>query len=255
VLRLDHRNDGVALITLDRPAARNALSLAMLEVLRDALAATADARCLVLAAEGPVFCSGHDLREMTAARADADGGAAFYERTLALCSEVMQAVVRHPVPVVAAVEGMATAAGCQLVASCDLAVAAPGARFCTPGVNLGLFCTTPAVALTAAVPRKQAAEMLYTGRIIGAADAQAMGLVNRIADDARAAALELAAGIAARSGAAIRLGKRGLVQREAAALTEAYDAATRIMVENMLTADAIEGIGAFLEKRTPQWTQ
>lgn len=249
----ERRNDGVALITLDRPKARNALSLAMLEALEAALRASEDARCVVLAANGPAFSAGHDLRELTAAREEADGGRDFYARTMALCSRVMQQVVNHPVPVIAAVEGIATAAGCQLVASCDMAVATPASRFCTPGVDIGLFCSTPAVAVARAVPRKAAMEMLLTGRMVGADEAKELGLVNRVAEDARAAALELASQVAARSAVTIRLGKRGFLAQTALPLTEAYDAASAVMVENMMAADAAEGIGAFLGKRAPHW--
>jgi hypothetical protein len=163
---------------------------------------------------------------------------------MALCGEVMQAVVHHPAPVIAAVEGIATAAGCQLVASCDLAVAAPGAKFCTPGVEIGLFCSTPAVALSRAIPRKPAMEMLLTGRMVPAAEALALGLVNRVADDARAAALNLAAQVASRSVQTVRLGKMGFLAQEGRPLAQAYSTAGQVMVENMLAADAAEGIGA-----------
>jgi enoyl-CoA hydratase/carnithine racemase len=213
-----------------------------------------DARCVVLAAEGPAFCAGHDLRELSAARAQPDEGEAFFARTMARCGEAMQAVVAHPVPVIAAVEGIATAAGCQLVASCDMAVANPAAKFCTPGVEIGLFCSTPAVALSRAVSRKAAMEMLFTGRMIDAEEARQIGLVNRVAADARAEALTLAAGIAGRSARAIRLGKSGFLAQHARPLPEAYAAAGQVMVENMLAADAAEGIGAFLDKRPPRWS-
>lgn len=253
MIETKRRKDGVVLITLDRPAARNALSVALLEALRDALHAAEDARCIVLAAHGPAFSAGHDLRELMAARADADGGRDFYARTMALCSQVMLQVVNHPVPVIAAVEGIATAAGCQLVASCDLAVATPGSKFCTPGVDIALFCSTPAVAVARAIPHKAAMEMLLTGRMVGAEEACALGLINRIAEDARNEALNLAASIAARSAATVRLGKRGFLAQCAMPLAEAYDAASAVMVENMMTADAEEGIGAFLGKRAPVW--
>ncbi|MBX9752026.1 MAG: enoyl-CoA hydratase [Roseococcus sp.] len=253
MIQSERRNDGVALITLDRPAARNALSIAMLEALRDALHAAEDARCIVLAANGPAFSAGHDLRELTAARAEADGGRGFYARTMALCSQMMQQVVNHPVPVIAAVEGIATAAGCQLVASCDLAVATPASRFCTPGVDIALFCSTPAVAVARAIPRKAAMEMLLTGRWVQAEEGRALGLINRIAEDARAEALTLAASIAARSAVTVRMGKRGFNAQCGLPLADAYDAASAVMVENMMAADAAEGIGAFLGKRAPVW--
>jgi enoyl-CoA hydratase/carnithine racemase len=253
MIQSERHNNGVALITLDRPAARNALSIAMLEALRDALHAAEDARCIVLAANGPAFSAGHDLRELTAARAEADGGRGFYARTMALCSQVMQQVVNHPVPVIAAIEGIATAAGCQLVASCDLAVATPHSRFCTPGVDIALFCSTPAVAVARAIPRKAAMEMLLTGRMVHAEEARTLGLINRIAEDARAEALTLAASIAARSAVTVRLGKRGFNAQCGLPLAEAYDAASAVMVDNMMAADAEEGIGAFLGKRAPVW--
>ena len=249
----ERRSDGVALITLNRPDARNALNLAMLRALREALDAAHDARCVVLAANGPAFCAGHDLRELTATRDDADLGRAFFADTMTLCSNVMQQVVNHPVPIIAAVQGIATAAGCQLVASCDLAVAAPGARFCTPGVDIGLFCSTPGVALARALPRKFALEMLLTGRMVPAEEARALGLINRVATDALTEALALASGIAARSGATVRLGKRAFLAQAALPLHDAYMAASAAMVANMLAADAAEGIHAFLGKRAPHW--
>ena len=253
MILLEPRQDGIVLITLDRPAARNALSLVMLEALRDALGAAEDARCIVIAANGPAFSAGHDLRELTAARGDPDGGRDLYARTMALCSQVMQQVVNHPVPVIAAIEGIATAAGCQLVASCDMAVATPASKFCTPGVDIGLFCSTPAVAVARAIPRKAAMEMLLTGRMVSAEEARALGLINRIAEDARAEALALAAHIAARSALTIRLGKLGFNAQFGLPLAQAYDAASAVMVENMMVADAAEGIGAFLGKRAPHW--
>ncbi len=246
--------NGVALLVLNRPHQRNALSLALLAALEGALRRAEEGRCVVVAAEGPDFCAGHDLAELQAARGDADHGRALFERTMAACAGVMRAVAEHPVPVIAAVHGIATAAGCQLVAACDLAIAAPEARFCTPGVNLGLFCSTPAVALARNVAPKHAMDMLLTGRIVPAGEALAMGLVNRVAEGPRAAALALADGIARRSAIAVRLGKRGFREQVAApSLAAAYDAASRVMVENLLAADAAEGIGAFREKRAPLW--
>lgn len=253
MIRAERTPEGVAVLTLDRPAQRNALSLAMLEALRDALRGAEDARCVVIQAEGPAFCAGHDLRELEAARAEADGGHAFFARTMALCGEAMRAVSEHPVPVIAAVEGIATAAGCQLAAACDIAYAAPAAGFCTPGVNIGLFCTTPAVALTRAVGERAAWEMLFTGRVVGAAEAAAMGLVTRVVEDPRAEAMRAAAGIAGRSGLAVRLGKRAVRAQHGLALDAAYARAGAAMVENLMARDAREGIAAFLEKRAPRW--
>nr|WP_218127871.1 enoyl-CoA hydratase [Belnapia rosea] len=253
------RDEGaVAILTLDRPAARNSLSRAMLSALQaalDGVAADRAIRAVVLAAEGPAFCAGHDLKEITARRADPDGGAAFFADTMAACSAVMQAVVALPQPVVAAVQGIATAAGCQLAASCDLVIAASTAKFCTPGVDIGLFCSTPGVALARAVPRKSAMEMLLLGEMVPAEEAQRLGLVNRVVapEAVLPAALDLAGRIAARSAVAVQMGKRGFNTQAALPLAEAYDAAGRVMVENLLAEDAAEGIGAFVAKRRPEW--
>ncbi|MES2714020.1 MAG: enoyl-CoA hydratase [Pseudomonadota bacterium] len=249
---------GIAMLTLNHPAARNSLSRTMIAALHsslDAIAADPTVRVILLAAEGPAFCAGHDLREVTAHRADTDAGAAFFAATMEDCAALMQAIVHHRLPVIAAVEGVATAAGCQIVASCDLAIAGAQARFCTPGVDIGLFCSTPAVALSRAVARKPAMEMLLTGAMIGAAEARRIGLVNRVvpAGGAVAEATALAAGIAARSAMAVQLGKRAFNAQAGAPLSEAYRLASAAMVENMLAADAAEGIGAFLEKRRPRW--
>ena len=257
-LRLDTRSDGVCTLTLARPEARNALSLAML----DALAATltqieADrtVRVVVLAAEGPVFSSGHDLKEITAARQNADKGRAFFEQTLSRCAAAMQKIVALPQPVIAAVEGVATAAGCQLVATCDLAISGAEARFCTPGVNIGLFCSTPMVALTRNLSRKATMEMLLTGDMVGAEEALRFGLVNRVvrAGGALAAAQEMAAKIAAKSALTVKIGKRTFYEQLEMGLSDAYAHASRVMVENLLARDSAEGISAFIEKRSPDW--
>ncbi|WP_338661561.1 enoyl-CoA hydratase [Pararoseomonas sp. SCSIO 73927] len=250
--------DAVTTLTLNRPAARNGLSLALLDALRaelERIAADNAIRCVVIRAEGPVFCAGHDLKEITAHFGDADGGHAFFADSMARCARVMQAIPALPQPVIAAVQGMATAAGCQLAAACDLVIAAEEARFCTPGVEIGLFCSTPAVPLARAVPRKAAMEMLLTGEPIGAEEARRIGLVNRVvpraALDGEAAAL--AARIAGRSALAVQLGKRTFHRQAGLPLEEAYAAATAAMVENLLAEDAAEGIGAFLAKRAPEW--
>lgn len=249
---------GVAVVTLNRPQARNALSLAMLHKLHvafKALGADAGVSAIVLAANGPVFSSGHDLKEMTAHRADKDGGRAFFETTMHSCSEMMQAIVHCPRPVIAAVTGTATAAGCQLVASCDLAIAADTATFATPGVNIGLFCSTPMVALSRNVPRKKAMEMLLLGEAMSASDAALYGLVNRAVpwDAVMAEALGMARKIASKSKATVATGKTAFYRQIEAPLGEAYTYAARVMVENMMAADAAEGICAFIEKRPPQW--
>jgi enoyl-CoA hydratase/carnithine racemase len=256
VLREDR--DAVAILTLNRPAARNSLSRAMLAALQaalDGIAADNAIRCVVITAEGPAFSAGHDLKEITVHRQDADGGRAFFAETMAACGSVMQAVVNLPQPVIAAVEGIATAAGCQLAASCDLVVAAETAKFCTPGVDIGLFCTTPGVALARAVPRKAAMEMLLLGEMVPAADAHRMGLVNRVVPRGEALheALVLAGRVAARSAVALRFGKCGFNRQAGLSLAEAYAEAGTIMVENLLAEDAAEGIGAFLGKRAPEW--
>ncbi|MEP9353451.1 enoyl-CoA hydratase [Xanthobacter sp. KR7-65] len=255
---VDHRDGGVATLTLARPAQRNSLSEAMMAGLTDALAAiAADAsvRAVVLAAEGPVFSAGHDLKEIQAHRGDADRGRAYFEDVLKRCATLMTAIVRLPQPVIAAVEGMATAAGCQLVASCDLAVAGEKARFCTPGVNIGLFCHTPMVAVSRNLARKHAMEMLLLGEWVEAEDARRMALVNRVvpAGAALASAQALARTIAEKSQVPVKLGKAAFYAQAEMGLDDAYAYASRVMAENMLARDADEGISAVLAKRPPHW--
>lgn len=252
------REGAVATVTLASPANRNALSLAMIEALiaeLEALAADPGARAIVLQGEGPALSAGHDLREFQAHRNDADRGEAFYRREMSRCAELMQLIVRMPKPVIAAVEGVATAAGCQLVASCDLAVAGAGARFALPGVSIGLFCSTPLVAVGRAVGRKHAMELALTGDLVDAARAEAMGLVNRVvpAGEALASARALAGAIAVRSADVIALGKSAFYRQIEAPLAQAYEMAGAVMVENLAHPDSAEGIAAFLEKRSPQW--
>lgn len=246
--------DGVATLTLNRPAARNALSFALLEALRDAFAGLAEdesVRAVVLAASGPAFCAGHDLKEMTGYRAEPDRGAQKYEQLFGLCSAVMMAIPALPQPVIAAVEGVATAAGCQLVASCDLAVAGGEARFATPGVQIGLFCSTPMVALSRNLSRKAAMRMLLTAETVGAKEARTLGLVSDVAEAgaALARAQDLANGIAARSAYTVRVGKRAFYEQIEMPLADAYAHAGRVMAENMLARSAEEGIGAFLNRK------
>lgn len=254
------RDDGGVLrLTLSDTGRRNALSEAMLTALGAAIAeAAADdrTRVVVIAAEGPAFCAGHDLKELTAARAAADRGRAHFEHIMALCASVMQSIVGCPKPVIAEVGAIAAAAGCQLVASCDLAVAGQGAGFTTPGVHIGLFCSTPMVALSRNVARKHAMEMLLTGEVVSAARAAEIGLVNRVVADAEvtAATMELAATIASKSTMTVATGKRAFYEQADLPLAQAYDYAARVMVDNMLKRDAEEGIGAFVEKRSPIWT-
>ena len=248
---------GVLRLTLDNPPA-NALSVEVMQSLQAALDAARDAngvRVVVIAAAGKLFSAGHDLKEMTAHRSDADRGEAFFERTFASCSRLMQSIVGHPKPVIAEVDGIATAAGCQLVASCDLAVASDRSRFGVNGIDVGLFCATPSVALTRNVSRKRAMAMLLTGEMIDAATALDFGLVNRVVprETLTKAVMNMADTIAAKAPFAVRLGKRAVREQAGLNLADAYDCASRVMVENMLAADAEEGISAFFEKREPNW--
>ena len=249
---------GVATLTLAAPASRNALSLAMIEALHrafDEIAQDDCVRAIVLAAEGPAFSSGHDLREIEAHSHDEDGGAAFYEILFARCSAFMRALPEHPKAVIAAVEGVATAAGCQLVAACDLAVAGRAARFCLPGALKGGFCSTPLVAVGRALSRKHAMEMALTADTIDAERAEAIGLVNRVSEAgaALATAQALAARLASRPVSGIATGKRAFYEQIEMPLSEAYAHASRAMVTSFLSRDAREGRAAFLEKRAPRW--
>lgn len=256
---IERPEHGVAVLTLAQPQTRNSLSLAMIEALRVGLATLSEdtaVSAIVLAAQGSVFCAGHDLKELTSHRADADAGSAFYRQTMQRCATLMQEIVACPKPVIAAVQGTATAAGCQLVATCDLAIAAESALFCTPGVNIGLFCSTPMVALSRNVPRKQAMEMLLLGEAMSAADAVRYGLINRAVPPERVLddALGMARIIAAKSRATITIGKHAFYRQIEQPLAAAYNDAAAVMVENMMARDASEGICAFLEKRPPVWS-
>jgi len=258
ILLRDLSSDGILRLTLNDVARRNALSEAMLSKLGRTFAeAGKDSaiRVIVLAANGPAFCAGHDLKEMTAGRATPDVGRAYFTKVMAQCSGVMQGIVNCPKPVIAEVTGIATAAGCQLVASCDLAVAADSAKFSTPGVHIGLFCSTPMVALSRNISNKHAMEMLLTGDMTPATRAAEIGLVNYAvpAQDLTAATMEMARKIASKSSMTLATGKRAYYAQRAMALADAYDYASQVMVDNMLAHDAQEGIGAFIEKRAPQW--
>src|SRR5262245_24303418 len=248
----------VTMITLNRAASRNSLSGAMVAALDEtftALASERSVRAVVLAADGPAFSAGHDLKELTAHRADPDGGRPFFDQIMTACSALMLRIVRLPQPVIAAVQGTAMAAGCQLVASCDLAVASAAAKFATPGVNIGLFCSTPMVALSRNVARKHAMEMLLTGDMISAEDALRIGLVNRVVAPGteRDEAMALARKIAAKSTHVVKIGKEAFYRQLEMGLADAYAYAAQVMVENMMARDAKEGIGAFVEKRMPTW--
>jgi enoyl-CoA hydratase/carnithine racemase len=251
-------NDAIAMLTLNRPDARNSLSAALIVALGeafDSIARDRAIRTVVLAANGPAFSAGHDLKELAQRRSDPDRGRAFFMQVMTACSEVMQQIVRLPQPVIAAVHATATAAGCQLVASCDLAVASTTARFATPGVNIGLFCSTPMVALSRNVSRKHAMEMLLTGDLISAEEAARIGLVNRVVapGSEREEALALARKIAAKSTHVVKIGKEAFYRQAELDLAAAYAYASNVMVENMLARDAEEGIAAFVEKRPPAW--
>lgn len=246
-------NNAVATLTLNRPLQFNALSEEMLKALNGELSRLAHdstVRCVVIAAEGRAFCAGHDLKQMRTTR-----DKAYYQQLFSLCGEVMQRIVELPLPVIARVQGVATAAGCQLVASCDMAVAARSARFAVSGINVGLFCSTPAVALSRAIDRKRAMEMLFTGEFIDAEQALEWGLINRVADDETLddTLAELTASICAKSAIALRTGKALFQRQLQMPLREAYTLAGETMACNMMAEDVNEGIDAFIEKREPHW--
>jgi enoyl-CoA hydratase/carnithine racemase len=251
-------DNGVVTLTLNTPQNRNALSLEMLEVLiatLDDIAHDDKAHVVVLAGDGPALSGGHDLKEMQAHRNDRDRGREFYVELFARCSTLMQAIVKLPKPVIAAVEGIATAAGCQLVAACDLAIAGEKARFGLSGVNYGLFCSTPLVAVGRVVSRKQAMEMALTGRLYSAAEAERSGLVNRVVPEGRALeeAFALARAIASHSAPTLAIGKRAFYAQIERPLDEAYALASLAMIDNLAEPDSVEGLGAFLDKRRPVW--
>lgn len=255
---LTTRDGAVVTLTLNRPRARNALSIDMIAALQaaiDEVSADPTVSAVVLKGNGPGFCAGHDLKELTARRADADRGRAFFAETMRVCATMMQSIVHSPKPFIAAVHGIASAAGCQLVATCDLAVASEEALFNTPGVNIGLFCSSPMVALSRNVSRKQAMEMLLLGDMLPATDAKEFGLVNRVVapadylDEANAMARQ----IAGKSPLTVAIGKEAFYRQLETNLADAYDYAAEVMVRNMLARDAEEGINAFIEKREPHW--
>jgi enoyl-CoA hydratase/carnithine racemase len=259
-LLLPARADGILSVTMNRAEARNALSENLMRALQltlDEAADDASVRVIVLAARGTVFSAGHDLRELTAHRNDQDRGLGFYRAIFQQCSRLMQTIVRHPKPVIAQVQGLATAAGCQLVASCDLAVASSQARFATPGVNIGLFCSTPMVALSRAVPRKAAMEMLLSGEAIGAEEAHRLGLVNRVVApaDLESETRALARFIASKPRATLKMGKLAFQHQLELGLSGAYDYVCEVMTQNMMHLESQEGIGAFLDKRPPIWPE
>jgi enoyl-CoA hydratase/carnithine racemase len=245
---------GILRLTLNDPATRNSLSEMMMKQLRAALDEP-DARVIIIGALGPAFSSGHNLKEITSRRADVDEGRIFFKSLFDQCADLMLAIMNNPCPVIAEIDGLASAAGCQLVASCDLAIATDRSTFCTPGVNIGLFCSTPMVALSRNVSRKHAMEMLLTGDVISAPEALRMGLINRVTthNELKIMTQELAEKIASKSGTAIKIGKQTFNAQSEMAVVEAYAYMTQIMADNLLQADAHEGIGAFIQKRKPKW--
>lgn len=250
--------NGVYRLTLNDAKKRNALSEEMMAKLKSLLTDATDnksIRVIIIAGNGPAFCSGHDLKQMTAGRDNDDQGLTYFKKVFASCSELMQMIVEHPKPIIAEVSGVAAAAGCQLVACCDLAVAGKSARFITPGVNIGLFCSTPMVALSRNVSNKAAMEMLLTGEMVSADKAEHIGLINRVTDDTdlKQETTALAELIASKSSLTLKIGKEAFYKQKDMPLSEAYDFASKVMVDNMLEHDAKEGIGSFLEKRKPKW--
>ncbi|MEM5494168.1 enoyl-CoA hydratase [Hoeflea sp. AS16] len=254
------RHGNVLRLEMNNPPA-NALSIAMMEALKaelDTAREDASVRVVIIASATPgkLFSAGHDLKELTVHRADEDRGRAFFARTMKLCAELMQTIVHLPVPVIAEVDGLATAAGCQLVASCDLAMCTDTSTFCTPGVNIGLFCSTPMVALSRNVHRKQAMEMLLTGETIDASTAREFGLINRIMPRQylNQVVMKYAEVIASKSPLTVKIGKEAFYRQAEMSLEDAYEYTAGVMVENMMARDAQEGIGAFIAKRKPEWT-
>ena len=258
---LERRDTGaITHLTLNSPERLNALSDEMLAALQDtlnALKTDTSVRVVILSGAGKAFCAGHDLKQMTAGRAQPDGGQAYFKDLFDRCARMMMTIPELPQPVIAQVHGIATAAGCQLVASCDLAVAAEGTKFGVNGVNIGLFCSTPMVALSRNIPRKQAFEMLTTGQFIDAGRAAELGLINRSvpSDQLDAETLKLAETLAAKLGSAVRIGKQAFYEQLQMPLADAYAYTGSVMVENMMNRDTREGIDAFIEKRDPEWTQ
>lgn len=255
-----HDTNAIAHLKMNAPDKLNALSEAMLSALQDqfdSLQNDRQIRAVILSGAGKAFCAGHDLKEMTAGRQAEDGGKAYFKELFQKCARMMSSIQKLPQPVIAQVHGIATAAGCQMVASCDMAVAADSTRFGVNGVNIGLFCSTPMVALSRNIPRKQAFEMLTTGQFINAERARDLGLINRIAseDGLQEATSELAETVASKLAVAVKIGKEAFYNQLQMSLSDAYDYTGSVMVENMLFRDTEEGISAFIEKRDPNWEQ
>ena len=259
ILLKDKIDNGILRLTLNNPKNQNTLSELMIDSLKKAFSDAAtdqSIKVIILAANGPIFCAGHDLKEITEARKSQDSGTDYFKQLFDSCSELMQMIVYNSKPVIAEVDGIATAAGCQLVASCDLAIATNDSKFATPGVNIGLFCSTPMVALSRNVAKKHAMEMLLTGDMIDSINAKAIGLINNHVskDLLMEKTLSIANKIANKSAMTVKMGKQAFYIQSELELSEAYKYTSKIMVENMLKEDAKEGIDAFINKRNPQWT-
>lgn len=253
-------NGAITSLTLNIPNKLNILSEELLEALQqelDAIANDQAVRVVILKGAGKAFCAGHDLKQMTAARENADGGAEYYKNLFNQCANVMLSIAKMPQPIIAQAHGIATAAGCQLVASCDMAVAAEGTKFGVNGVNIGLFCSTPMVALTRKIPRKKAFEMLTTGEFISAEQARELGLINHVVDlsELENKTIELATKVADKLGAAVKIGKQAFYKQIEMPINQAYDYTGEVMVENMLNAQTEKGIQSFLKKEHPKWDQ
>jgi enoyl-CoA hydratase/carnithine racemase len=258
ILIEDASFNGVLRLTLNDSKRRNALSEEMMSSISSALnmaSSSQDVKVIIISANGPAFCSGHDLKQMSAGRQNDDDGKSYFTKVFASCSALMQQIVNHPKPVIAEVSGVAAAAGCQLVACCDLAIAGKSAQFVTPGVNIGLFCSTPMVALSRNVSTKAAMEMLLTGEMIDSKKAEKIGLVNRVVEDdaLEQETIGLANLIASKSSMVLETGKKAFYSQREMPLSKAYEFASKVMVDNMLKHDAMEGINAFIEKRQPEW--
>ena len=258
ILILEKKDEGILSLTMNNPKNRNALSESMMSILTNTInqaSTDQDIKVIIISAQGPVFCAGHDLKEMTAARDSDDGGKDYFMKLFSTCSVLMQAIVNCPKPVIAEINGTATAAGCQLVASCDLAIASNSSKFATPGVNLGLFCSTPMVALSRNVKNKHAMEMLLTGDMIDAIKAKEIGLINHNVSEkeVKNETLNLAKKIASKSSLTVSIGKEAFYKQSELNLSEAYKYTSQVMADNMLKEDAKEGIGAFFQKRSPKW--
>ena len=258
ILKTSLNEDGIYRLTLNNPANHNVLSEKMMSNMQDALEESINnrkIRVVIISAEGPTFSAGHDLKELTKVRQNSDKGKSYFKTIMKNCSKLMQTIVNNPKPIIAEINGVATAAGCQLVASCDLAYASSLSKFATPGVNIGLFCSTPMVAVSRNISNKHSMEMLLAGDLISADEAETIGLINKsiAAPLLKAKTLEIAKKISKKSALTLKIGKEAFYKQINMNLSDAYDYASNVMVENMLKLDAEEGIDAFINKRKPNW--